>query len=66
MLSLQAEGTAAVVAAEQEVLLALLPPYRRAHPRRPAVEAAAELVLPAAVLLLGLFFSISTLVLLFQ
>lgn len=53
-------------AKEEGILLALLPHYRRSKQRHPAVEALIELVLPAVVLAMGLFFSISTLVLLFQ
>lgn len=51
---------------EGDLLLALLPHYRRSTKRHPVLEALIELVLPAVVLAMGLFFSISTLVLLFE
>lgn len=53
-------------AERDELVLALLPPYRRSRVRHPVVEAALELGLPAVVLGMGLFFSVSTLVLLFS
>lgn len=48
------------------LVLALLPPYRRSRVRHPALEAVVELGLPSLVLGMGLFFSVSTLVLLFN
>lgn len=59
-------GEALPSAERDGLVLALLPPYRRSRARHPALEATLELGLPSLVLAMGLFFSISTLVLLFK
>lgn len=49
-----------------DLVLALLPPYRRTQLRHPVLEGIKEVAIPIVVLAMGLFFSISTLVLLFN
>ena len=51
---------------QEELVLALLPPYRRLAARHWALEALLELGAPLLVLAMGIFFSVSAIALMFQ